>query len=159
MKRTRIVSLAILAATLAAALMLPQPGEAQFSKITEAKDFKLPLFYPASNGVQRIKTVIAGERWRFVTNGIVHLIKPGITNYHPDGTMEWIAIAPECTVNVNTKEASGHTNIYFRTADSRFVQTGVGFLWKQSDSVLIVSNKVHTWIDKQALTKAASTNK
>jgi hypothetical protein len=131
----------------------------QTSRITEAKDFKLPLFYPSTAGVQRIKTVIAGERWRFVTNGLVHLTRPGITNYRPDGTLEWIATSPECTVDINTKEARGHTNIFFKTADDRFYQTAVGFLWQQSNSVLIVSNQVRTWIDKQALTKTALTNK
>jgi hypothetical protein len=109
--------------------------------------------------VQKIKTVVSGEKWRFATNGIVHLIKPGITNYQPDGSIEWIATSPECTVEINTKVARGHTNIFFKTADDRFYQTGVGFLWQQSNSVLIVSNQVRTWIDKQALTKTALTNK
>jgi hypothetical protein len=44
-------------------------------------------------------------------------------------------------------------------ADNRLMQTGVGFLWQQSNSVLIVSNQVRTWIDKQALNKTAWTNK
>ena len=132
---------------------------AQVSKLVEGKDFKLPVYFPASNGVRRVKTVVTGERWRFATNGIVHLTKPGITNYHPNGTLEWIATSPECTVDVNTKEARGNTNIFFKMADERLVQTGVGFLWQQSNSVLIVSNQVHTWIDRQALTRTASTNK
>jgi hypothetical protein len=141
------------------ALIWTNISSGQTSKITEAKDFKLPLFYPSTAGVQRIKTVIAGERWRFVTNGLVHLTRPGITNYRPDGTLEWIATSPECTVDINTKEARGSTNVFFRTADDRLFQTGVGFLWQQNNSVLIVSNQVRTWIDRQALTKTALTNK
>jgi hypothetical protein len=158
MKRRSLIALTLWLAV-ATAIFWIDVSSAQTSRITEAKDFKLPLFYPSTAGVQRIKTVIAGERWRFVTNGLVHLTRPGITNYRPDGTLEWIATSPECTVDINTKEARGSTNVFFRTADDRLFQTGVGFLWQQNNSVLIVSNQVRTWIDRQALTKTALTNK
>ena len=151
--------LAVFIAVTALIVWSHSSGRAQNSKISEAKDFKLPLYYPSTAGVQRIKTIIAGERWRFVTNGLVLLTKPGITNYRPDGTLEWIVTSPECTVDINTKTARGNTNLFFRTADNRVFQSGVGFLWQQSNSVLIVSNQAHTWIDKQALTKTAWTNK
>jgi hypothetical protein len=157
MKRNALAVLAILA--LVAALCWATSARAQATKLVMGTNFKLPVYYPSSNGVQKIKTVVSGEKWRFATNGIVHLIKPGITNYQPDGSIEWIATSPECTVEINTKVARGHTNIFFKTADDRFFQTGVGFLWQQSNSVLIVSNQVRTWIDKQALTKTALTNK
>ena len=145
--------------SLAAALFWTAATHAQATKLVAGTNFKLPVYYPSSNGVQKIKTVVSGEKWRFATNGIVHLIKPGITNYLPNGAIEWIATSPECMVDINTKVARGHTNIFFKTADDRFYQTAVGFLWQQSNSVLIVSNQVRTWIDKQALTKTALTNK
>ena len=158
MNRSAIVFFFLLLAT-AAALCWTTAAHAQATKLVTGTNFKLPVYYPSSNGVQKIKTVVSGEKWRFATNGIVHLIKPGITNYLPDGSIEWIATSPECTVEINTKVARGHTNIFFKTADDRFYQTAVGFLWQQSNSVLIVSNQVQTWIDKQALTKTALTNK
>ena len=158
MNRSAIVFFFLLLA-LAAALCWTTAAHAQATKLATGTNFKLPVYYPSSNGVQKIKTVVSGEKWRFATNGIVHLIKPGITNYLPDGSIEWIATSPECTVEINTKVARGHTNIFFKTADDRFYQTAVGFLWQQSNSVLIVSNQVQTWIDKQALTKTALTNK
>ena len=127
---------------------------AQAPKLASGKDFKLPLYYPATNGVRSLKTVVTGTEWRFLNNGLVALTQPKITNYHPDGKLEWIVTSPECTVDVNTKEARGPTNIFFKTADERLFQTGVGFLWQHSTGLLILSNKVFTWIDRQALTNA-----
>jgi len=154
MNRRAVIALSLVFATCATAFFLTEVVQAQAPKLGGGKDFKLPIYYPASNGVRALKTVVTGAEWRFVTNGLIALTQPKITNYLPDGTSEWIVTSPACTVDINTKEARGPTNIYFRTADQRLFLTGVGFLWQHSSSLLILSNKVFTWIDRQALTNA-----
>jgi hypothetical protein len=154
MKKRSLTALSIEIAVCAAVFFLSGDMLAQAPKLDSGKDFKLPLYYPASNGVRALKTVVTGSEWRFITNGLVALTQPKITNYYPDGKLEWIVTSPECTVDVNTKEARGPTNIFFKTADERVFQTGVGFLWQHSTSLLILSNEVFTWIDQQALTNA-----
>ena len=154
MKRSAAIVLSLAAAVAAAILFHGADVYAQVPKLASGKDFKLPLYYPASNGVRALKTVVTGAEWRFVTNGVVALTQPKITNYHADGKVEWIVTSPECTVDVQSKEARGPTNIYFKTADERLFQTAMGFLWQHSTSLLILSNNVFTWIDRQPMTNA-----
>jgi hypothetical protein len=135
-------------------------GQAIVSSVGVGKDFKFPDYYPSSNGVRQLKTLVTGSEAQFVSNNmnVVRLQNPRLTNYTPEGQLEWSAHSPECTVNVNTREVRGSTNMVFRTADEKLLLRGVGFLWQQTNSVLILSNQVFTWIDKRALTNNASTN-
>jgi hypothetical protein len=135
------------------------PLRAQSTQFLPGKNFMAPEYYPASNGVRRLKNVVAGSEYRFVTNDIIWLQNPRLTNYALDGTIEWTVASPECTLNVTTKEVRGNTNMTFRTADERLFISGVGFLWQQTNSMLILSNQSFTWIDKQALKTNASTFK
>ena len=127
------------------------------TKMGTGKDFVFPDYYPASNGVRRLKSVVAGKEAQPISNSIFALKFPKLTNYTIEGKVDWTASSPECTVNLNTREVSGNTNLVFETADERLRQTGVGFLWQQNSSVLIISNQSQTKIDKQALTNNAPT--
>lgn len=131
------------------AQMQPEPG----------KNFLAPEYYPASNGVRRIKSIVAGSEFRLITNGIVWLQNPRLTNFAPDGRIEWTVASPECIVNINTREVHGNTNMVFRTADEKLFISGVGFFWQHTNSVLILSNQSYTWIDKRALNTNALSEK
>ena len=150
------------AALFAALAMFTVAGwfaSAQFSRLGTGKNFMIPEYYESSNGVSRLKTKFTGTEWRFVTNDVVALDNLRIEKFREDGkTLEWTVESPACTFNTTSKEANGGTNVYFRTADERLYQTGRGFSWQPTNSLLILSNDVYTWIDKQALTNAP-TNK
>jgi hypothetical protein len=134
-------------------------ARAQDTQFLPGKNFLAPEYYPASNGVRRLKSVVAGSEYRFITNGIVWLQDPRLTNFSPEGIIEWTVTAPECTVNINTREVNGRTNMVFRTADERLFISGVGFFWQHTNSMLILSNQSFTWIDKRALTNKALSEK
>ena len=104
----------------------------------------------------QIKTLVTGREAEFVGNNmnVVRLKDTTLTNYSPEGQLEWVVRSPECTVNVNTREVHGITNMFFHTADEKLFLSGVGFLWQHTNSVLILSNQVSTWIDKTALTNS-----
>jgi len=117
------------------------------------QDFVLPDYYPSSNGVRRLKTRVTGTEARILSNNVFALKQARLESYHEDGTtLEWVAVSPECTVEMKTKLVRGNTNMYFHTADERLFLTGIGFLLQQTNRVLILSNQTFTWIDKQALT-------
>jgi hypothetical protein len=117
------------------------------------RDFILPDYYPSTNGVRRLKTRVVGAEARFVSNGVFALKHPRIESYREDGaTLEWVAVSPECIVNMKSKVVYGRTNMFFHTADEQLFLSGSGFLWQQTNSVLILSNETRTWIDKQAMT-------
>lgn len=124
------------------------------AKIGTGKDFKFPDYYPASNGVRRLKRLVTGSEAHFMTNdtSVVALKNPRLESFAPDGKAEWTAISLECTVNIRTGEVRGSTNLTFQTADERLQQTGVGFLWQPTNEVFIIFDQSHTRIDKEALT-------
>jgi len=155
-KRTRIdwlVSLAALAVALGAVLVARAQQSASFKGGT---DFKYPVeFWPEQNGVIRKKTLVTGARYEPLSNSVVRLTSPRIERFEENGTtLSWTAISSECVLDMDEKKVNGTSKLYFRTADERLYHTGVGFLWQQTNSLLIISNKVFTWIDKKKLTNA-----
>jgi hypothetical protein len=118
-------------------------------------DFILPDYYPSSNGVRRLKTKVSGAEARILSNGVFALKQPRLESYREDGTtLEWVAVSPECIVNMKTKSVRGNTNMFFHTADEQLFLSGVGFIWQQTSNVLTIFDQTRTWIDKQALTNS-----
>ena len=130
-------------------------ARAQNTQFLPGKNFLAPKYSSDSNGVRRLQNVLAGSQYRFITNDIIWLQDPRLTNFAVDGKVEWIVASPECTVNIRTMEVHGNTNMTFQTADERLFISGVGFFWQQTNSMLILSNQSLTWIDKRALTNNA----
>ena len=132
---------------------------AQTSGLLPGKHFLAPKYSSDSNGVRRLETVLAGSEYRFITNDLIWLQEPRLTNFTPEGKVEWTVTSPECTVNISTMEVRGNTNMTFQTADERLFVSGVGFFWQHTNSLLILSNQSFTWIDKRALTNAGWSDK
>jgi len=141
-----------------AALTFSLFGQARIATSGAGHDFKFPDYYPASNGVRQLKTLITGAEAQVVSNNarMVRLTEPRLTNYAPNGKLEWSAEARECVVNIATREVRGNSNLVIQAADGKFYHTGRGFLWQSSNSVLILSNQVFTRIDKTALSNSAA---
>jgi lipopolysaccharide export system protein LptA len=131
---------------------------AQNTQLGPGKNFMYPDYYPSTNGVMRKRSVVMGEEYLFLSNNtLIALTRPRIESFREDGaTLEWSAIAREATVDIDTREVRGSTNMYFRTADDGFFLSGVGFLWQQGSGMLILSNKTFTWIDTRRLTNSSS---
>jgi lipopolysaccharide export system protein LptA len=129
---------------------------AQSSRVTQGKDFSWPAYYSTSNGVQRLKSLLTGSEVQLRPPGLsVFLLKhPRLENYRPDGTLEWIATAADCIVDTVAGTVSGNNRLVLKTGNTNLFTTGVGFLSRQSDSTLILSNQSFTWIDNTALAKS-----
>jgi hypothetical protein len=129
-------------------------ASAQLTRSGRGRDFMYPEFYPLTSGVARKKSVVRAEEYEvFPTNNMAALWNARIEFFGPDGTnLEWTALAREAVVDLNTREVSGTNRVFFRTADDRLFVTGEGFLWQQSNSVLILSNKTFTWTETRTIT-------
>jgi len=114
------------------------------------KGFKVVDFYPASNGVQKVKTMITGTEAQPLSNDFIYLTLPRITSYREDGKLQWIATSLDALVNLKTHSAEGTNISSFRTADTNMFGSAVGFLWQQADGVLILSNNTYTWVNRTA---------
>ena len=146
---------AVVAMTMARGLLAHGQIPQTTSKSDLVRDFILPDYYPSTNGVRRLKTRVTGTEARILSNNVFALKQPRVESYREDGTtLDWVAVSPECTVEMKTKLVRGNTNVYIHTADERLFLSGIGFLLQQTNSVLILSNQTFTWIDRQALTNS-----
>ena len=120
-----------------------------FRNVARAKGFKwAPGYYPATNGVQHPMAMVTGSEGRFLSNNIVFVSEPRIESFRQDGSLEWVATALDAFVNMTARTASGTNVICFRTADTNLYLSGRGFLWQQTNRVLILSNQTYTWFDR-----------
>ncbi len=134
---------------------------AQIPRAGVGKDFMYPEYWPLTTGVARKKSVVRAEEYQLLTNNLAALTHARIDFYKTDGTnLEWSATAHEATVDINSRQVSGDEKVFFRTADDRLFVTGTGFLWQQTNSLLILSNNTFTWMEIRTNTPSKnSTNK
>ena len=67
-----------------------------------------------------------------------------LQTFRETGESEMIVEAPECTYDQNDRSINSTGPLRLRSADGQFYLEGEGFLWRQNDQSLFVSNKVHT---------------
>lgn len=75
----------------------------------------------------------------------LHLVRQfRVETYRDDGTPELVGEAPECLLNLSTKDISSAGPLAVRQADGQFTVRGEGFVWHHESGRLVLSNKVHT---------------
>ena len=67
-----------------------------------------------------------------------------VETFRDDGAAELIGTAPQCRLNVGTKDASSAGPIPVTQADGLFKLQGDGFHWNQESGRLVLSNHVRT---------------
>lgn len=128
---------------------------AQVGVMGTARGFKLVDYYSNTSGAQKKKSVLTGSEG-FMTNDLIYLVNPRIEHYREDGSLIIVATAQDAYLNRAAQTVSGTNMISFRNAETNLYQCGRGFLWQQTNSVLIISNESFTWIDQAMLTNRPS---
>jgi len=64
-----------------------------------------------------------------------------------NGKSEIIVDAPECVYDTLNGVAASPGQLHMRTGDGKFRVEGEGFLWRQTNSFLTISNRVRTVIE------------
>jgi hypothetical protein len=70
-----------------------------------------------------------------------------------DGKLEWIVTAPECVYDSVNFTANSAGPLQLQTGDGKIRVDGDGFLWRQNDSFLTISNHVQTVIENSPESK------
>ena len=73
-------------------------------------------------------------------------------NYREDGSLAMTAQAPECVYDRKAGGANSAGPLQMHTGDGRFFIEGVGFLWKETESRLMLSNQVHSILHSETPT-------
>jgi hypothetical protein len=123
---------------------------AQSDVLRHATDFTSDQYFEPPNQ-QRVKMRLTGTSASPLPGGALDIANLKIETFNLSGQSEAVVHAPECIYAPYDGLASSAGHLELQTADGKIVVTGDGFLWRQSDNSLTISNNVHTVIKMKAL--------
>lgn len=118
---------------------------AQQFPLGQFRDFSLPEYYDMPHEKQ-MKSLLQGEEAHPLGEGKVLIKKLRLETFREDGTGEFILRADDCLYDSEKRSAASPGPLEMKTADGRFFTEGEGFLWQERESLLTISNRVHTII-------------
>jgi lipopolysaccharide export system protein LptA len=120
----------------------------------EAQGFQAADFYGPPHETQ-MKSFLKGAQARPLDNGLLLVVQAVLETFRETGERELMVQAPECLYDTTNKTANSAGSMHAQTADTKFSIEGEGFLWRQTNSSLYISNNVHTVVQSDLLTSPA----
>ncbi len=120
-------------------------SRAQSNVVTHANDFTSVEYYPPPNQ-QQMKSRLSGTEAQPLAGGLLAIKQLKLEMFKPDGQPEIVVSAPDCVYNQLDGTASSPDRLEVQTGDGKIRIEGRGFLWRQNDSFLTISNQVRTVI-------------
>ena len=96
---------------------------------------------------QQVKSRLSGAEASPQPGGLLVIKQLKVETFGLDGKPEVVVDAPECVYDTLKGVANSPGHLQVRSGDGRFHVEGEGFLWRQSDSFLTISNHVRTVIE------------
>lgn len=120
-------------------------NRAQQIPVSHATDFTSNSYFEPPND-QQVKMRLSGAEALPLPGGLQDIRKLKIETFAVDGKAELIVHAPQCNYAIfdGLANSSGHMELL--TGDGKFHVEGDGFLWRQNEQLLIISNNVRTVI-------------
>ena len=128
--------------------------------VGSGQGFKFTEYYDAPHETQ-LKSMLEATRAKRLPDGKVQAEDAKYRTYRVSGEGEMTVEAPQCLYDPGQRIISSSGPLHVQTADGKFSIDGEGFLWRQTNSTLLVSNRVHTIIHPELLnqpTAATTTN-
>jgi lipopolysaccharide transport protein LptA len=129
----------------------PASGSAQ--NFGEIKGLKLAEPYGPPHETQT-KSLLEAARARRLPDGQYLCKEATLQTFAETGQRELVVNAPECISDAAGHSANSAGPLKVQTADGKFTLEGEGFLWQQTNSLLLISNRVHTVIQPDLLQSA-----
>ena len=121
----------------------------------EIKGLKLAEPYGPPHETQ-IKSLLEAAKARRLPDGQYLCADAVLQTFSETGQRELVVRTPQCLTDPVGHVANSAGPLKVQTADGKFTLEGEGFLWQQTNSSLIVSNRVHTVIQPDLLDPAAA---
>lgn len=129
----------------------PVPPQAAVSLPTNSSpapsEFMLAEYYPAPYQ-QQMKSRLSGarmlpqgEKW-----SVMAIQQFKLETFAEDGKTQMVVTGPECVYDTVNGVASSPGHLELQSGDGDIFTEGDGFLWRQADSSLMISNSVRTVI-------------
>lgn len=114
-----------------------------------ASDFDSTEYFEPPHQLQ-VKRRLSGAEADSLPGGLLLVKQVKIQIYNVDGKLQMSAEAPECTYDPINGVANSPGEVHMQSGDGAVRTDGEGFLWRQSDSFLTISNQVNTVVEKTA---------
>jgi hypothetical protein len=112
-----------------------------------ATDFTHTEYYPNQ---QQIKSILSGAEALLRPGGRFIIKQLKLQTFDSDGKTNVVVTAPECLYDEKNGTASSSGPVQLQNGDGKYRVAGEGFLWRQTNSFLTISNNVHTVIEDRA---------
>ena len=146
--KTNIMRILLIAG--AGLLFAVAPGvRAQQNDLQHANNFTSTEYYGPTNH-QQIKSILSGAEALPQPGGLLIIKQLKLEMFNPDGKLEWVVNAPECVYDTFKGVANSPGHLEVRTGDGKFRTEGDGFLWRQSEQLLTISNNACSVIENGA---------
>jgi lipopolysaccharide transport protein LptA len=121
--------------------LLPRPGSAQ--PITIKGGFKSAEYYPAPNETQ-MRSLLEGAGAQPQADGRLLVTDAKYQTFRTNNEVELNVEAPQCFYDQGQKAISSSGPLRMQIANGKVSIEGDGFLYQQTNSILQISNRVHT---------------
>jgi hypothetical protein len=123
------------------------PNErAQQNEVQQPSNFTSVEYFEAPHERQ-MKSRLSGAEASPQAGGLLVIKQLKVETFGVDGKLEMVAEAPGCTYDTLNATASSPGPLQVRTGDGKFRVEGEGFLWRQTNSSLTISNNVRSLIE------------
>ncbi|MFZ0828810.1 MAG: hypothetical protein WAO02_15435 [Verrucomicrobiia bacterium] len=111
-----------------------------------ATDFTTTEYFEAPHQ-QQVKSILSGAEAQPEPGGLLIIKQLQLRTFDLDGNLKIIVTAPECTYDTMGGTASSGGPLQLQNGDGTFRVEGEGFLWRQTNQFLTISNQVRTRIE------------
>lgn len=126
-------------------LLLSFGSRAQENANGQANNFTTVEYFDAPHQ-QQMKSRLSGAVAQPQPGGLLLIKQLKLETFDVEGEPEIIVTAPECVYDTLNATASSPGHLAVETGNGNFRVEGDGFLWRQSDEFLTISNHVSTVI-------------
>jgi hypothetical protein len=116
-----------------------------------ATDFTTTEYYEPPYQ-QRVKSILSGAEAQPQPGGLLIIKQLQLRTFDRGGNLNIIVTAPECIYDTMGGTASSGGPLQLQNGDGKFRVEGEGFLWRQTNYSLTISNNVRTRIENGAKT-------
>jgi hypothetical protein len=135
-----LVALVFMASCLAAAIVRAQQNSAG-----HASDFSSVEYFDAPHR-QQMKSRLSGAEASPQAGGLLAIKQLKLEMFDTNGVTEAVVEAPDCVYDTMSGVASSAGHLQLQTGDGNLQIEGDGFLWRQTNQWLTISNHVQTVI-------------
>jgi hypothetical protein len=114
------------------------------------KDFTTESYFEAPHE-QQVRMRLSGAEVTSLPGSLQDIRLMRLDTFREDGTLAMTVRAPQCTFAPFDGVANSPGRLELQTGDGKFRVEGEGFLWRQNDQFLTISNRVRTVIEMPAV--------